>query len=48
MKFKDYLIFQRFPDGSVANNLPARAGDKGREDSTCHHASKALCHSYRA
>lgn len=27
MKFKDYLIFQRFPDGSVANNLPSRAGD---------------------
>ena len=39
-----------FPGGPLVKNLPANAGDTGssliQEDSTCHGATKPVCHNY--
>lgn len=44
------MNIEDFSGGQVVMNLPANAGDmdliSGTEDSTCHQASKPMCHSY--
>ena len=43
---------RNFPGGPAVKSPPVNAGDMGsipgREDPTCHGATKALCHNYAA
>ena len=44
------IIIEGFPGGAVVGNPPANAGDMGlspgREDPTCHGATKPASHNY--